>query len=190
MAKQRYAIFQQIYEKLHNCFELKCATLHPLDSAPDTRCLFTAGTKMSLRGQMQINCTPGPQGKTENSSRAEQQTHAAYRRKAKDLRRSFEIFNRLTPAPFNLWRRSGTTHLTRSSKVSQRQPLCRLKIHQEPVIAPGSEVKQLKTKTPSKSWFCLGDGNWTLNMPAVKRPMDDQSWPTNHNTGWEVKLLF
>lgn len=45
------------------------AGLHALDTEPDIQDLLTAGMKMSLRGQMLINCTSGPQkAKTGNLS--------------------------------------------------------------------------------------------------------------------------
>ncbi len=67
-----------------------------------------------------------------------QQTAMAYRRDTRDLRKSVKIFDRIIYS-LHLRRRSGTTHLTSSSKVSQS-----LKTHEEPLIVVGSEVKQLK----------------------------------------------
>lgn len=87
----------------------------------------------------------------------------------------------------HLRRRSGTTHLSCSSKVSQRQPLL---LYRRAGNSSQVRGQTTENETLSKSWFGLRDGNWTLNMPAVKLPMDDQSWATNHNKGWEVKVLY
>lgn len=37
----------------------------------------------------------------------------------------------------------------------------------------GVKGQTTENKTSSKSQFCLGGGNWTLNMPAVKQPIDN-----------------
>lgn len=49
--------------------------LHALDPELDIQCLLTAGMKMSLRGQMLINCTSGPQTKTGNLSAPSKSKH-------------------------------------------------------------------------------------------------------------------
>lgn len=59
-----------------------------------------------------------------------------------------------------------TTLAKRRGKPKEAVPLER---------GTGSEVKGQTTenKTSSKSQFCLGGGNWTLNMPGVKQPIDN-----------------
>lgn len=143
---------------------------------------------MSLRGQMQINCTSGPLRKTGNFS-AQSRTANTHSLQKKG-QRSVENFEKyliesfFSPSQKEVWDHTSLC----SSKVSYRQPLL-LEDVSGPSNSSGVRGQTTENETPSKSWFCLRDGNWTLNMPAVKRPMDDQSWPTNHNRGWEVKLL-
>lgn len=124
----------------------------------------------------------GLKQKQETSQHIEEQTHTAYSRKARDLRESFQISDSII---FHSSQKEVWDH----TSFMQQQGEPETALSEEPVIVLRSEVKPLKTKLPANHDFRPRDGNWTLNMPAVKRPMDDQFWPTNHNKGWEVKVL-
>lgn len=136
--------------------------MHSVFSQLEQRC--QSGDKCRLTAPL------GLKEKQETSQHiAEQQTHRAYRRKARDLRKSFKIFYRIIFP--HLRRRSGTTHRSSSSKVSQRQLLL---LREELVIVLGSEVKQLKTKLLAHHDSALGMGTKHLTCQQSNGP-----WMTN-----------
>lgn len=122
----------------------------------DSQSLLTAGMKMSLRGQMQINCTSKPQTKTGNfSAHIKRANTLGYKKEhSTDRRKSSTIFDRSNSQASQMEVWDHTALVKQRGKPEEAVLLDR---------GTGSWVKGQTTEneTPIKSQSCLG--GWELN---------------------------